>query len=301
MNIILNGWDIYQTIQSRLLGKTGYYQSGGAYGFRDQLRDTLGLKYLDAEIMKNQIIKHSEHQFLEGDVEHWWHEETGRGIRTKFSDDLLWLVYLTCEYIEFTGDYSILEEQTPYLIGKELEENEDERYDKFESAKETGSIYEHCVRAIERSINFGENGLPKIGSGDWNDGFSNVGPKGKGESVWLGFFLYNVLDRFTKIMENAPNKDELEEEQKNENNNLKEENIESKIEKYKTIMQQLKKSLNTNGWDGRWFKRAFMDDGNTLGSMENDECRIDSIAQSWSTISNAGDNDKKYYFLLHLI
>ena len=143
-------------------------------------------------------------------------------------------------------------------------------------------------------MNFGENGLPKIGSGDWNDGFSNVGPKGKGESVWLGFFLYNVLDRFTKIMENAPNKAGLEEEQKDENNNLKEENIESKIEKYKTIMQQLKKSLNTNGWDGRWFKRAFMDDGNTLGSMENDECRIDSIAQSWSTISNAGDNDKKY-------
>lgn len=301
MNIILNGWDIYQTLQSRLLSRTGYYQSGGAYGFRDQLQDTLALKYIDPQILKNQILKHSKQQFLEGDVEHWWHEETGRGIRTKFSDDLLWLVYLTAEYIEFTGDYSILEEQTSYLIGKKLDENEDERYDKFESAKETGSIYEHCIKAIERSLNFGENGLPKIGSGDWNDGFSNVGPKGKGESVWLGFFLYNVLDRFTKIMENAPNKDGLEEEQKDENNNLNEENnnqnkenIESKIEKYKTIMQQLKKSLNTNGWDGRWFKRAFMDDGNTLGSMENDECRIDSIAQSWSTISNAGDNDKKY-------
>ena len=287
MNIILNGWDIYQTIQSRLLSRTGYYQSGGAYGFRDQLQDTLALKYIDTQILKNQILKHSKQQFLEGDVEHWWHEETGRGIRTKFSDDLLWLVYLTAEYIEFTGDYSILEEQTPYLIGKELEENEDERYDKFESTKETGSIYEHCIKAIERSLNFGENGLPKIGSGDWNDGFSNVGPKGKGESVWLGFFLYNVLDRFTKIIENAPNKALLEEEQKDEN-------IESKIERYKTIMQQLKKSLNTNGWDGRWFKRAFMDDGNILGSMENDECRVDSIAQSWSTISNAGDNDKKY-------
>lgn len=277
MNIILNGWDIYQTLQSRLISRTGYYQSGGAYGFRDQLQDTLALKYLDPQILKNQILKHSKQQFLEGDVEHWWHEETGKGIRTRMSDDLLWMVYLTAEYIEFTGDYSILEEKIPYLIGQELEENEDERYDKFESTKETGSIYEHCIKAIERSLNFGENGLPKIGSGDWNDGFSNVGPKGKGESVWLGFFLYNVLDRFTKIMEN-----------------LNKENIESKIEKYKTIMQQLKKSLNTNGWDGRWFKRAFMDDGNTLGSMENDECRIDSIAQSWSTISNAGDNDKKY-------
>ena len=277
MNIILNGWDIYQTLQSRLISRTGYYQSGGAYGFRDQLQDTLALKYLDPQILKNQILKHSKQQFLEGDVEHWWHEETGKGIRTRMSDDLLWMVYLTAEYIEFTGDYSILEEQTTYLIGKELEENEDERYEKFNSTKETGSIYEHCIKAIERCLNFGQNGLPKIGSGDWNDGFSNVGPKGKGESVWLGFFLYNVLDRFTKIMEN-----------------LNEENIKSKIEKYKTIMQQLKKSLNTNGWDGRWFKRAFMDDGNTLGSMENDECRIDSIAQSWSTISNAGDNDKKY-------
>ena len=139
MNIILNGWDIYQTLQSRLFSRTGYYQSGGAYGFRDQLQDTIALKYLDPQILKNQILKHSKQQFLEGDVEHWWHEETGRGIRTKFSDDLLWLVYLTCEYIEFTGDYSILEEKTSYLVGKEiLEENEDEKYDKFESTEETG-------------------------------------------------------------------------------------------------------------------------------------------------------------------
>ena len=306
MNIILNGWDIYQTIQSRLLGKTGYYQSGGAYGFRDQLQDTLALKYLEPQMLKNQIIKHSKQQFLEGDVEHWWHEETGKGIRTRMSDDLLWLVYLTCEYIEFTGDISILKEKTQYLVGKELEQNEEDRYDKFEPTKEKGSIYEHCIKAIERSLNFGENGLPKIGSGDWNDGMNNVGPKGKGESVWLGFLLYNVLDRFTKIMEQIKeNLLEKEVENQNENNEdsnrqenkeqqKNEENIESKIEKYKTIMQQLKKALNTNGWDGRWYKRAFMDDGNTLGSMENDECRIDSIAQSWSTISKAGDNDKKY-------
>ena len=306
MNIILNGWDIYQTIQSRLLGKTGYYQSGGAYGFRDQLQDTLALKYLEPQMLKNQIIKHSKQQFLEGDVEHWWHEETGKGIRTRMSDDLLWLVYLTCEYIEFTGDMSILNEKAPYLVGKELEQNEEDRYDKFEPTKEKGSIYEHCIKAIERSLNFGENGLPKIGSGDWNDGMNNVGPKGKGESVWLGFFLYNVLDRFTKIMEQIK-EDLLEKEVENQNENNEdsnrqenkeqqknEENIESKIEKYKTIMQQLKRTLNSNGWDGRWYKRAFMDDGNTLGSMENDECRIDSIAQSWSTISKAGDNDKKY-------
>lgn len=288
MNIILNGWDIYQTLQSRLFSRTGYYQSGGAYGFRDQLQDTLALKYFEPEILKKQIIKHSKQQFLEGDVEHWWHEETERGIRTKFSDDLLWLVYLTCEYIEFTGDYSILEEKTPYLAGEILKENEDERYDKFDSTKEEGNIYEHCIKAIERSLNFGENGLPKIGSGDWNDGFSNVGTKGKGESVWLGFFLYNVLDRFIRIMKTSID---------NQMSNLDLqalEKIKEKILKYETVMQQLKKALNTNGWDGRWFKRAFMDDGNTLGSMENDECRIDSIAQSWSIISNAGDNDKKY-------
>ena len=295
INIMLNGWCVYQIIQSRLQGKTGFYQSGGAYGFRDQLQDTIGLKYLDAQALKNQIIKHSKHQFIEGDVEHWWHEETGRGIRTKFSDDLLWIVYLTCEYIEFTGDYSILEEKTPYLSGNILNENEVEKYDKYEQSNEEGTIYEHCIKAIERSLNLGENGIPKIGSGDWNDGFSNVGPKGKGESVWLGFFLYNILDRFTKIMKDRSQRSEVGG-QIAENNTLTSDiqHPTSTIAKYEQIMQQLKKSLNTNGWDGRWFKRAFMDDGNVLGSIANDECRIDSIAQSWSIISNAGDNDKKY-------
>lgn len=274
LNIMLNGWIIYQTLESRLIGKTGFYQSGGAYGFRDQLQDTLALKYINPEILKKQIIKHSKHQFIEGDVEHWWHDETQRGIRTKFSDDLLWLVYLTCEYIEFTGDYSILDEQTPYLTGKLLDENEDERYDRYVQSEKIESIFEHCKKAIEKSLNFGENGLPKIGTGDWNDGFSTVGNKGKGESIWLGFFLYNVLDRFIPICKI-----------KGENN---------LVEKYEKIKENLKRALNTNGWDGRWYKRAFMDDGNTLGSMENEECRIDSIAQSWSVISNAGDNDKKY-------
>lgn len=290
VNIILNGWCVYQIIQSRLQGKTGFYQSGGAYGFRDQLQDTLGLKYLDPQILKNQIIKHSKQQFLEGDVEHWWHDETQRGIRTKFSDDLLWLVYLTCEYIEFTGDRSILYEETPYLMGKVLDENELERYDKYLHTTEKGSIYEHCIKAIEKSLNFGENGLPKIGSGDWNDGLSNVGTKGRGESVWLGFFLYNVLDRFIKIMKSEAENVKLE----LKSQTLESEKTEERIKRYELMMEKLKKALNTNGWDGRWFKRAFMDDGSTLGSMANDECRIDSIAQSWSIISSAGDNDKKY-------
>ena len=271
---MLNGWIAYQTIASRLYARSGYYQSGGAYGFRDQLQDTLGLKYLDINFMKKQIIKHSKHQFKEGDVEHWWHEETGRGIRTRFSDDLLWLAFLTIEYIKFTGDKTILDIETPYLEDQMLEENEDEKYDKYNETKEQESIYKHCIRAIEKSLNFGENGLPKIGSGDWNDGFSTVGNKGKGESVWLGFFLYTVLDNFIPICEE---KEDLE-----------------LVKKYEEIKRNLKRALNTNGWDGRWYKRAFMDDGNILGSMQNDECRIDSIAQSWSVISNAGENDKKY-------
>lgn len=274
MNIILNGWAIYQTLSSRMYAKSGFYQSGGAFGFRDQLQDALGLKIINPEILKNQIIKHSQHQFLEGDVLHWWHDETKRGIRTKFSDDLLWLVFATIEYIKFTGDYSILNHETYYLKGDVLEQNQDEKYDLFEKSNVKQGIYEHCVKAIEKSLNFGEHGLPKIGSGDWNDGFSTVGNKGKGESVWLGFFLYYILDNFISIC-------------------LKKNDSEL-VNKYELKREELKKALNSYGWDGRWFKRAFMDDGNVLGSMENDECRIDSISQSFSVISNAGDNDKKY-------
>lgn len=188
INILLNSWLIYQTITSRLLAKTGYYQSGGAYGFRDQLQDTIALKYVNPDITKQQIIKHSKHQFIEGDVEHWWHDETSRGIRTRFSDDRLWLVYLVEDYIAFTGDKEILDIKTPYLKGNLLENDVDERYDMYEQSEIEESIYEHCKRAINISLNFGENGLPKIGSGDWNDGFSTVGNKGKGESIWLGFF-----------------------------------------------------------------------------------------------------------------
>ena len=283
MNILLNGWAMYQTLASRMWGRTGFYQSGGAFGFRDQLQDSMSAKYLDKEITRNQIIKHSKHQFIEGDVEHWWHEETRRGIRTRFSDDLLWLPYVVADYIEFTGDYSVLDVETEYLNGEVLEEGVDERYDLYIPSEIKESIYNHCIRAIEKSFNFGEHGLPKIGSGDWNDGFSTVGNKGKGESVWLGFFLCSVLEKFVKICEYM--------EKKSMNAGKKEELM---SEKYKTVIEQLKKSINTNAWDGRWFKRAFTDDGRALGSLQNDECKIDSIAQSWSVISNIGDNDKKY-------
>lgn len=206
-------------------------------------------------------------------------KKLGRGIRTRFSDDLLWLPYLVLEYITFTGDYSLLEEETPYVVGEILKDGEEERYDKYLESEKRESIYKHCIRAIEKSFNFGENGLPKIGTGDWNDGFSTVGNKGKGESVWLGFFLYKILDGFIEVCKRRV-------EEGKEDSNI--------IEKFEKIKLDLKRALNTKGWDGRWFKRAFMDDGSALGSMENEECRIDSIAQSWSIISNAGDNDKKY-------
>ena len=246
----------------------------GAFGFRDQLQDCMGLKFLSPEFMKNQIIKHAAHQFLEGDVEHWWHDIVCKGIRTRFSDDLLWLVYVTEEYIEFTSDISILDEKSPYLKGDLLKNGEDERYEIYESSDKEGTIYEHCNKAIKKALSFGRNDLPKIGTGDWNDGFSTVGNKDRGESVWLGFFLYNILDRWIPICE------------RKQDSNI--------IDEYKKVKERLKRALNTNGWDGRWFKRAFTDDGDALGSIENDECRIDSIAQSWSVISGAGDNDKKY-------
>ncbi len=331
-NILLNGWANYQIIASRLWARTGFYQSGGAFGFRDQLQDTIALKYINPDFMKNQIIKHSKHQFIEGDVEHWWHDTTSRGIRTRFSDDLLWLVYLVIEYIEFTGDYSILEEVTPYRKGQVLEEGVDEKYDLYTESEITGTIFEHCIKAIEKSLNFGENGLPKIGSGDWNDGFSTVGNKGKGESVWLGFFLYDVLNRWIPIMEEVEKSHANEKitenyesagvvEKGNDESNIGEwgndsgaekwcnesgigkcgndDDIEkcdnvSLIEKYRNIKENLRKALNTKAWDGRWYRRAYTDDGDILGTIQNEECRIDGISQSWATISGAGDNDKKY-------
>lgn len=229
IDIMLNGFAMYQTIVCRLYARTGYYQSGGAFGFRDQIQDSLSTKFININTLKEQIIKHSKHQFEEGDVEHWWHDETKKGIRTKFSDDLLWLVYATCEYIDFTGDYSILDEETNYIKGNVLNQNEDERYDLYEESDKKESIYNHCIKAIEKSLNFGDNGIPKIGSGDWNDGFSTVGNKGRGESVWLGFFLYYILDKFCSICKEIGKTDYLQ--------------------KYEKIIDDLRKALNSKAWD----------------------------------------------------
>ena len=280
LNLLVNGWLVYQTLSCRIWGRSGFYQSGGANGFRDQLQDCLGMKFVDVSILKEQIIKCARHQFFEGDVEHWWHEEGSRGIRTKFSDDLLWLPYSVFEYITFSGDNLILDEEIEYLEGESLKDEEVEVYNIFFASEIKESLYNHCLRAISKSCDFGENGLPKIGSGDWNDGFSNIGTKGKGESVWLGFFLYDVLNKFSKICE-----------QRKDTENF---------ERFNKIKDDLRKNLNINGWDGRWYKRAITDDGTVIGSMESKECKIDGISQSWSVISGAGDNDKKYISMQEL-
>ena len=277
LNIIMNGWLVYQTISSRIIGKTGYYQSGGAYGFRDQLQDGLGIKYIDSKFLKSQILNCARHQFIEGDVLHWWHNETKKGIRTRFSDDLLWLVYGTIEYINFENDDTILDEKIEYLNGEKLKEDELERYALYYLGNQKESLFDHCVKAIELVVSKGLDPFPKIGVGDWNDGFSNIGPKGIGESVWLGFFLYDILNKFIPICEKRQRED--------------------LVCKYTDIKEKLKRNLNTKGWDGRWFKRAVTDDGDEIGSINSEECRIDSISQSWSVISDAGDNDKKFIAL----
>ncbi len=273
-NIMMNGWLVYQTISSRILSKTGYYQSGGAYGYRDQLQDTIGIRYIDSKYLKEQIINSARHQFKEGDVLHWWHNETKKGIRTRFSDDLLWLVYATEEYIRLENDYSILDESIEYLKGEQLKDDENERYNIYYGSAEKETLFEHCIRAIENTINKGIDPFPKIGAGDWNDGFSNIGNRGKGESIWLGFFLYDVLKKFIQICDIKNRKD--------------------LSEKYLNIIKNLKKNLNTKGWDGSWYKRAVTDEGYEIGSINSEECKIDSISQSWSVISDAGDNDKKF-------
>ncbi|WP_088189035.1 glucoamylase family protein [Desulfosporosinus sp. FKA] len=267
MNLLLNRWLLYQTIVCRVWARSAFYQSGGAYGFRDQLQDVMALVYTSPEITRRQIILHCAHQFREGDVQHWWHEGKSKGIRTRFADDLLWLPFVTAHYIERTGDIGVLEEVTSFLDDEPLKEGEDERYSVPNISAETGTVYEHCLRALERGMRFGEHGLPLIGSGDWNDGFSQIGPKGRGESVWLGWFLYLTLQRFSTICLGRQDKERGED--------------------YRRIAEELQQSLEKHGWDGGWYRRAYFDDGTPLGSTRNTECQIDAIAQSWSVISGA--------------
>ena len=272
MDYLLNGWLLYQNYSCRYLARTAFYQSGGAYGFRDQLQDSMSLGLIDPKITKDQILRSASRQYLEGDVQHWWHPIINSGIRTRFSDDLLWLPYVTAEYIKFTGDYDILNEKASYLEDEPLKDGEDERYTIVNKSNIEGTIYEHCIKAIERGLRFGEHNIPLMGSGDWNDGMSTVGNKGKGESVWLGWFLYKVLTEFEDIC--AYMKDE---EKKN---------------RYFKMKEFIRENIERNAWDGEWYRRAYFDDGTPLGSIENDECKIDSLAQSWSLISEGGKIDR---------
>ena len=445
-DVMQNGWLCYQTLASRMIAKTGYYQSSGGYGFRDQMQDAMGMKWVNPDFLKNQIIYNASHQFFEGDVEHWWHEDSKLGIRSRYSDDMLWLPYAVLEYIDFTGDYGILKERASFINAESLKPDENDRVDFYKKIegnninyapyentsidiektnvdkentsidiektdvdkenasidtektnvdiedasvnrgdtnvmgedKDEFSIFAHCIKSIQAAWELGEHDIPLMKNGDWNDGMNKIGNGGKGESVWLGFFLYNILTRFIEILEYAEKNAQIKNiskdmsigienkkksvnasvngnengsvnegkdesingsangsesvnenvnksgnEGKNGNKNesvnfngnmIENENInEIKVDKTKPTQigewnyidygklknefsekaSKIKKSLNSVCWDGRWFLRAFDDKGNKIGSNENEECKIDSISQSFSVISNAGDNDKK--------
>ncbi len=272
INMITNGWLTYQTLSSRLWARSGFYQSGGAFGYRDQLQDVLSLLNAAPELARKQILLCAEHQFKEGDVQHWWHPPIGRGVRTRISDDYLWLPLVTSHYILHTGDTGVLEETTTFLEGRPLSPGEESYYDLPLSSLKSATIYDHCVQAIKHGFNYGKHGLPLIGSGDWNDGYNKVGEDGKGESVWMAFFLFEILNQFAvtaRLHNDAAFADKCIEE-----------------------AQQLKENINKHAWDGKWYKRAWFDDGTPLGSSENEECKIDSIAQSWSVLSGAGDTER---------
>jgi cyclic beta-1,2-glucan synthetase len=272
-DLMINGWALYQALSCRMWGRIALYQSSGAYGFRDQLQDSMATVYAEPSLTRDQIVRAASRQFEEGDVQHWWHPDTGRGVRTRFADDLIWLSFVINHYIEVVGDSTVLDEITPYLRMRELDPGEDEIYAVPGISERTDTVYDHCIKALRRACTRGSHGLPLIGGGDWNDGMNRVGIEGRGESVWLAWFLNLTLRGFAR---HARARGDT--------------TIAAELE---NIAEGYRNAVELTSWDGDWYRRAYYDDGTPLGSHTNDECRIDAIAQSWSVISGAGDKERQ--------